>query len=581
MSKIEQERCAFGRGAYAIQADGASHERGIEETVCPAGGSGIDGNGRVSTIYRADGWTAPAGNGAATSIDAATVTPWPLRIDSSAGTISIYQPQPETYQGNQLTARAAISLIPPGESEPQFGAMWMSAHVNGDAAARTATIIDAQISQVRLPTVSDAQEKQVSQTLQDLFPQLNVTFSQDQLIASLDEAAKEQQATGQLQVSPPKILFSNHPAVLVVLDGEPKLQPVETAGVMRVINTPFVILMDLHEKRYFLKAGQAWLSSAEVSGPWAVAGAVPGEIAEAASKLTSPAAQDGAANPNAAGVILEIIVAQQPSELIMTDGDPQYTPLPGNNLLYVSNTQADLFMEVTTQQYYVLLSGRWYRSSSLQGPWEFVAAEMLPAAFAQIPQDSPKAHVLVSVAGTNQAAQARVDAQVPLATAPIRRDAGANLTVTYDGDPQFAPVEGTQVTYAQNTPDPVLCVRRTYYCCHQGVWYESGAPRADGMSACMCRGRFIRCRPVVLFTTLAMYMCMKRRRTMSTAATSPDTPAATSTDQPLSTAPAMCIPAGIAQCTCRSRVPMATRRAMTGGHPPGALALTIAMTTIG
>jgi hypothetical protein len=141
----------------------------------------------------------------------------------------------------------------------------------------------------------------------------------------------------------------------------------------------------------------------------------------------------------------------------------------------VNNTQSDVFMDVGTQQVYVLLSGRWYRAGSLKGPWEFVAADQLPAAFARIPADSRKGHVLASIAGTAEAKDAKLDARIPQ-TAAVRRDSGQDLAVQYDGDPQFDPVEdGSEVNYAVNTDEAVVRVRGRYYCCHQAVWYESPA----------------------------------------------------------------------------------------------------------
>ena len=54
-------------------------------------------------------------------------------------------------------------------------------------------------------------------------------------------------------------------------------------------------------------------------------------------------------------------------------------------------------------QYYILISGRWFRGESLQGPWGFVAGSELPPDFAKIPLDNPKSTVLASVPGTPQA----------------------------------------------------------------------------------------------------------------------------------------------------------------------------------
>jgi hypothetical protein len=47
-------------------------------------------------------------------------------------------------------------------------------------------------------------------------------------------------------------------------------------------------------------------------------------------------------------------------------------------------------------QYFLLLSGRWFSAASLKGAWHFVAADKLPADFANIPPGSDKGHLLVS-----------------------------------------------------------------------------------------------------------------------------------------------------------------------------------------
>ena len=60
----------------------------------------------------------------ASATQASATTTWPLRIDSPYGTINIYEPQPEKLEADHLTARAALSVVPPGETEPQFGTMW-------------------------------------------------------------------------------------------------------------------------------------------------------------------------------------------------------------------------------------------------------------------------------------------------------------------------------------------------------------------------------------------------------------------------------------------------------------------------
>ena len=159
----------------------------------------------------------------------------------------------------------------------------------------------------------------------------------------------------------------------------------------------------------------------------------------------------------------EVIVSTVPAELLATDGEPQYTPIKGTNLLYVSNTANKIFMDTATQEYYALISGRWFKTKSLaDGPWTYVAPNQLPTDFAKIPENSAKGFVLVNVADTIQAKEAVLDNSIPQ-TATIDRNK-ATTKVEYAGEPKFEKIAGTDLEYAVNTGksvfkegDQVLC----------------------------------------------------------------------------------------------------------------------------
>ena len=73
-----------------------------------------------------------------------------------------------------------------------------------------------------------------------------------------------------------------------------------------------------------------------------------------------------------------------------------------------------------TNDYYVLVSGRWFKASNMNGPWTYVPGNALPPDFARISVHDPKANVLVSVPGTPQAKEAAIAATVPQ-TATVSR----------------------------------------------------------------------------------------------------------------------------------------------------------------
>ena len=64
-------------------------------------------------------------------------------------------------------------------------------------------------------------------------------------------------------------------------------------------------------------------------------------------------------------------------------------------------------------------------------------------------------------------------AQIPT-TAKVER---SKLTaeVSYVGDPEFKPIDGTSMYYATNTQSDVIKVGNAYYLCYQGVWFSSAA----------------------------------------------------------------------------------------------------------
>ena len=170
--------------------------------------------------------------------------------------------------------------------------------------------------------------------------------------------------------------------------------------------------------------------------------------------------------------------------VLLFEGDPVYTPIPGTQLVYATNTTSYVFVYTPTNQFYYMTGGRWFTASSLAGPWTFASAN-LPADFAHIPPTSPAAQVLSSVPGTEEAKDAVMIAQVPTSITVNQASAAAqaNASVKYDGTPEFAPITGTTLQYATNTTQKVIQVGNLYYLCLQGVWFVSASPTGPWLTA--------------------------------------------------------------------------------------------------
>ena len=71
-----------------------------------------------------------------------------------------------------------------------------------------------------------------------------------------------------------------------------------------------------------------------------------------------------------------------------------------------------------------------------------------------------------------QAKEAVLETYIPQ-TATVKRSE-AKVAVTYDGNPKFAKIEGTDMHYAVNTSFSVIQYGSKFYCCDNGVWFMSG-----------------------------------------------------------------------------------------------------------
>jgi hypothetical protein len=167
------------------------------------------------------------------------------------------------------------------------------------------------------------------------------------------------------------LIFSTSPAILIRIQGEPVYRDVAGTRLQRVVNTPAVILRD-ESATYFMKLGDRWLEAYNVIGPWSIAGMLP----EGASASTSG---EPTTDIPDRGPIPEVYVATTPTELIVTDGEPQFAPVGDTSLTYIKNTNARVFREPTDKELYVSVGGRWLRSWTTNGPWEEIRAEDLPA----------------------------------------------------------------------------------------------------------------------------------------------------------------------------------------------------------
>lgn len=399
---------------------------------------------------------------------------WPRLVQVNGKELVIYQPQVDYWTDYKiLHFRCAISVKTGKSAAEKFGVAEIEAETVVDQENRVVALLP-KLRILRFPNTSDSEADSLRRAVDELYPQRShLTVSLDRILPYLDPAKQPQQQAVELNLDPPKIFTSSRPAILVMFMGEPQLQPVvkDRNDLLFAVNSNWPVFFDASGQRYYLLNGDNWLMAADaVKGPWTPAGTLPKGISSlpADENWAEVRAQVPGKRLSTAPTVF---ISTEPAELILTQGDPTFSPIPGTRLMRVANSESVVFLNSGDRKYYLLTAGRWFRAAGLNGPWSSASTD-LPRDFARIPDDNPAAFVKASVPGTTEAKDAVLLASIPTRTVTTMADPPP-LQVSYDGQPKFQTIKSTTVQYAVNSPNSVFLVNGSYYCCNEGVWFVS------------------------------------------------------------------------------------------------------------
>ena len=407
----------------------------------------------------------------------ATATPpidggWPRAYaTASAGRVVLYQPQIASWVDQKhVTAYMAVSYTASGADKPALGTFKLEADTSVALAERLVSFTDFVIAEANFSTLPKDQVKTVVAEITQAVPRQDRVIALDRVLANIDTSQIVPKNIEGVKADPPVIFFSSKPAVLVVFDGEPIWSQIDGNDLKFAVNTNWDLFEHAVTKTFYLRIDNSWMKASAVAGPWTPAGKLPDSFAKLPADENwkeVKAALPG--QPIAAGKASNVFVSLKPAEMILLKGEPSYLTVNGTSLLWVNNTESDVFRAGKGGLIYYLVAGRWFSAPEFSGPWTF-ASPALPADFKKIPEEHPRSRVLASVPGTSKAAEAVLLASVPQTATVSRKDIKAP-DVVYQGAPQFEPIEKTTVARAVNTDKDIIKVGDLYYMCFQGVWF--------------------------------------------------------------------------------------------------------------
>ncbi|WP_246499101.1 SH3 domain-containing protein [Microvirga soli] len=400
---------------------------------------------------------------------------WPRSYEIGKGRMVLYQPQfTEWTNFKAIEALMAAEFLKTPDANPVFGVIGLKGNTSYDDDADEVVITDITVTELNFSGLGRDDLKALAVETGKLLPTGPITVPEARVTASLAEQKRMIDVRG-LKADPPPVFVSTSPAILVQTDGESFYAPVKgRAGLSFLVNSNWDVFRIDDGGTLFLRDDMHWLTANAFAGPWAPVTELPAPLKDLPDDGNWSDAR-GALPPEPYGdnAAPKVITTDSPSELILFGGGPKLEDVPGTALQWASNTEADVFFDKTGKQWYVLLSGRWFRAATLDGPWIFATPD-LPSDFRNIPEDAPYHAVRSSVPGTSDSAEARLKASIPT-TARIETGS-ITPTVAYAGDARFAPMATTDLSYATNTTDTVIKVGDRYFLLRDGVWFMADSP---------------------------------------------------------------------------------------------------------
>ena len=403
---------------------------------------------------------------------------WPRGYSMpSEAQIVIYQPQVATWEEQKhMVALAAVSYVAKDEPKPILGTIKIEADTSVAIEQRLVKFSTLKITEANFQTLSKEQTREIVSEIEKTIPPDERMIGLDRVLAQMDKSVIIPKNVDGLKADPPKIFISRTPAILLSFDGDPIWSPIKENELKFAVNTNWDVFQHQPTGIYYLRNDTSWLMSTDLHGPWTQAKKLPDSFMKLPPDDNWKDVRENLPGHHVAKVPT-VYVSTDPAELLLVDGSPKFVPVPGTQLLWVSNTESDLFTMGPDGPLFYLVAGRWFRAPNWNGNWVF-ATPNLPEEFKNISLDHPRSRVLASVPGTQQAAEAVVLAQVPQIARVNQKEIKAP-EVSYNGEAKFEPIQGTKLQRAVNTDKEIIQFGNTYYLCYQGVWFMASTPNGS------------------------------------------------------------------------------------------------------
>src|SRR5215831_7901820 len=302
---------------------------------------------------------------------------WPRAYTTPSGAhLMLYQPQISSWDNKEhMVAYSAVAYETAGAEKPALGTVRIEADTSVSMDKRLVSFANFTVPEMNFSTLKKEQSQDVAAQLQQAIPKHERVISLDRVLASVDKSTIIPKNVEGVKADPPKIFFSNTPAILVGFDGDPIWSPIKGNDLKYVINTNWDVFQDSTSKALYLRDEDHWYTATQIEGPWTPAKKK--EMPESFKKLPEDenwkeVKKNFPGDEIDAKKMPKIFVSTKPAEMILLTGKgvPNYMLVEGTkDLLWVENTESDVFRVQKDGPVFFLVSGRWFSAPDFNGPW--------------------------------------------------------------------------------------------------------------------------------------------------------------------------------------------------------------------
>ena len=262
---------------------------------------------------------------------------------------------------------SAVSYQSKGAKAPSLGTIKVESTTSVAVPERLVNFSQFSIAEANFPALPKDQLKGVIADILDAVPREQRIIALDRVLASVDSSQIVPRNIPGIKADPPVVFFSTKPAALVNFDSDPIWSPIEANDLKFAVNTNWDVFEHTPTKTYFLRVDQSWMTAPAVKGPWTPVAKLPpsfGKLPADDNWKEVKAALPG--KTLTAAQAPTVFVSTTPAEMILMTGEAAYTPVPGTRLLWVNNTESDVFRAGPTGPVYFLVAGRWFSAPALR-----------------------------------------------------------------------------------------------------------------------------------------------------------------------------------------------------------------------